>query len=353
MSTTTSPVRFGLVGTGAMASLTGKVLAQNPHATVTAVSSRTRASADRLAAELRALGDGPVAAYDDHAALIASGECDAIAVMTPDHLHAEPTIAAARSGLHVLIEKPLATSVADADRMVDAIRTAGVRAMCLYNHRWLPTNAKAKQLLATMGVPISGYSRKHDTIDVPTSMLKWAERTTCAWFLSGHDIDLVSWLFDSEVADVHAVARTGLLAGRGIDTPDAIIIQGRFVNGAVATFESGWVNPVTFPTMIDSYLSVVAEGGTVHVDRQKEGILAATPESFSYPRTMIEGDIHGVLRGSYPFAVEHFVDCVRTGTEPLADIESSRHVTAVLAAAHEALDAGRPVEVTRRTWRPS
>ncbi|TWD75338.1 putative dehydrogenase [Kribbella amoyensis] len=338
-------VRFGLVGTGAMAALTGKVLAQTPYATVTAVSSRTRASADGLAAEQQALQGSKVTAYDDYEALIASGECDAVAVMTPDHLHADPTVAAAAAGLHVLIEKPLATSLADADRMVAAVRDAEVKAMCLYNHRWLPVNAKAKQLLTTMGAPISGYSRKHDTIDVPTSMLRWAERTTCAWFLSGHDIDLVSWLFGSEVTEVQAMGRTGLLAARGIDTPDAIVIQARFGNGAVATFESGWVNPETFPTMIDSYLSVVAEGGTVHVDRQKEGVLAATPESFSYPRTMIESEIHGVLRGSYPFAVEHFVDCVRTGREPLAGIESSRHVTAVLAAAHEALDTGHRVSV--------
>ena len=346
-------LRFGLVGTGAMAALTGRVLAQNAYATVTAVSSRTRASADRLAAEQQALQGTEVAAYDDHAELIASGRCDAIAVMTPDHLHAEPAVAAAAAGLQVLVEKPLATSLADADRMVNAVRSAGVTAMCLYNHRWLPVNAKAKAHLAGMGTPISGYSRKHDTIDVPTSMLRWAERTTCAWFLSGHDIDLVSWLFDSEVTEVQAMARTGLLASRGIDTPDAIVIQARFGNGAMATFESGWVNPETFPTMIDSYLSVVAEGGTVHVNRQKEGILAATPDSFSYPRTMIEGDVHGVLRGSYPFAVEHFVDCVRTGTEPLAGIESSRHVTAVLAAAHEALGTGRPAPVRSRTSRPS
>src|SRR5262245_57985254 len=112
-------------------------------------------------------------------------------------------------------------------------------------------------------------------------MLGWAARTTSAWFLSGHDIDLVSWLFDSQVEQVSAVARRGLLAARGIDTPDAVVIQASFSNGAVATFESGWVNPETFPTQIDSYLSIVAEGGTVQVDRQKEGILAATLNGFS------------------------------------------------------------------------
>lgn len=338
-------IRFGLIGTGAMAELTGRVLAQNPYATVTAVAGRTRAGADRLATAQRDLQNEEITTYDDHQALVESGRCDAVAVMTPDHLHADPAVAAASAGLHVLIEKPLATTLADADRMVDAVRAAGVKAMCLYNHRWLPTSAKAKQLLDSMGAPITGYARKHDTIDVPTTMLRWAERTTCAWFLSGHDIDLVSWLFGSEVAEVQAMARTGLLAARGIDTPDAMVIQARFANGAMATFESGWVNPETFPTMIDSYLSIVTEGGTVHVDRQKEGILAATPDAFSYPRTMIESDIHGVLRGSYPNALDHFVDCLRTGKEPLATLESSRHVSAVLAAAHQALTTATPVRV--------
>jgi predicted dehydrogenase len=345
MTVTRERIRFGLVGTGVMAASTGRILASYQNSTVTAVASRTLAGADRLADELEVISGESVARYDDYLAMFASGRCDAVAVMTPDDQHADATIAAAEAGLHILIEKPLATSVTDADRMVTAVRKAGVRAMCLYTHRWIPTLAQAKKLMDNLGAPICGYTRKHDTIDVPTNMLKWAERTTCAWFLSGHDIDLVTWLFGSRIREVTAVARRGLLQSKGIDTPDAMIIQARFDNDAIATFESGWVYPTSFPTMIDSYLSVVAEGGTIHVDRQKEGILVASQDSYAYPRNMIDYSVHGVARGAYPAALEHFVECLRIGREPLASIESARDVTAVLEAAHLSEKTGLPTIV--------
>lgn len=341
-----APIRFGLIGTGAMAASTGRILTGYHGARVSAISSRTTAGADRLADELEASGAGPISRFDDFRAMLVSGECDAVAVMLPDHMHEEATIAAAEAGVHVLIEKPLALSSDSATRMVASLREAGVLSMCLYTHRWIPAVAQAKALLADLGTPVCAYTRKHDTIDVPTTMLRWADQTTCAWFLSGHDIDMVTWLFDSKVVEVSATARRGLLSGRGIETPDVMVIQARLENGAIATFESGWVYPSTFPTTIDSYLSLVAEGGTIHIDRQKESILVASDESYRYPRNMVDNLVHGVARGSYPFAIEHFVECVRTGQEPYSSIESARDVTAVLEAAHLAEKSGQTVRVT-------
>ena len=180
--------------------------------------------------------------------------------------------------MHILVEKPFTTTVADADRSVEAIRAAGVTAMCLFNHRWVPAYAQAKDQMRLVGEPVVGYARKDDTIYVPTEMIGWADRTTCAWFLSSHDIDLLTWLYDDEVAEVFATARYGKLRGRGIDTPDAMQIQARFGRGAVATFESAWIYPNTFPTMVDSYVTVTGEKGVIQLDRQKENIQLATED---------------------------------------------------------------------------
>ncbi|MEV4361648.1 Gfo/Idh/MocA family protein [Nonomuraea sp. NPDC004186] len=324
-------LRVGIVGAGIMGRGHAEVLSAHPDAEVTAVARRPLDAAPQAAV------------YPGYRELIDSGTVDAVSITTPDHLHADVMVAAAEAGLHILVEKPFTTTVEDADRSVAAIRQAGVTAMCLFNHRWVPAYAQAKQQMELIGEPVVGYARKDDTIHVPTEMIGWADRTTCAWFLSSHDIDLVTWLYDDHVVEVFATARHGKLRGMGIDTPDAMQIQARFSRGAVATFESAWIYPNTFPTMVDSYITVAGESGVIQLDRQKENIQLATEKSYSYPRNMLQRVVHGIPAGAYRDAIHHFVDCARTGAEPLVSVESSRHVTAVLAAAHESARTGRPV----------
>ncbi|MEO3793299.1 Gfo/Idh/MocA family oxidoreductase [Nonomuraea sp. B10E15] len=326
-------LRIGIVGAGLMGRGHAEVLAAHPATEITAVARRP-------------LEHAPGATvYPGYQELLDSGTVDAISITTPDHLHADVMVAAARAGVHILVEKPFTTTVADADRAVAAIRSAGVVAMCLFNHRWVPAYAQAKEQMRVIGEPVVGYARKDDTIYVPTEMIGWADRTTCAWFLSSHDIDLLTWLYDDEVVEVFATARYGKLRGRGIDTPDAMQIQARFGRGAVATFESAWIYPNTFPTMVDSYVTVAGETGVIQLDRQKENIQLATEDGYTYPRNMLQRVVHGVPAGAYRDAIHHFVDCAIAGAEPLITVESSRHVTAVLAAAHESARTGQPVKL--------
>ena len=334
-------LRVGIIGAGIMARGHAEVLSAHPDAVVTAIASRTRSSAERLAASLA----GAPTVFEDAQALIDSGEVDAVSITTPDHRHAEMMVAAAKAGRHILVEKPFTTDVAGADAAAAAIKEHAVTAMCLFNHRWVPAYAQAKQQMPELGAPVVAYARKDDTIFVPTEMISWAADTTCAWFLSSHDIDLLSWLLDDHITRVFATARSGKLRDLGIDTPDAIQIQASFSRGAIATFESAWIYPNTFPTTVDSYVTVAGERGVIQLDRQKEGITIATEQAYRYPRNMLQRTMHGRPAGAYHDAIDHFVECARTGRPPLVSVASARQVTAVLAAAHESIASGRPVEV--------
>jgi predicted dehydrogenase len=328
------------MGRGNALSLSGRSDAE-----ITAVTSRSADSVGRLADEIAARGARRPTIHPDLDALLADDSVDAVVLTTPDHLHGEMMVRAAEAGKHVLVEKPMTTSVAEADAAVKAIRENDVIAMCLFNHRWVPAYAQAYELLADLGEAAVAYARKDDTIFVPTEMLSWADRTTCAWFLSSHDIDLVSWLLRDQVRRVYATARWGKLRSLGIDTPDAIQIQAEYSRGAVATFESAWIYPNTFPTTVDSYVAVITDNGVVQLDRQKESVVLARPEGYSYPRNMLQRVMHGIPAGAYADAIAHWVDCCRTGRQPLITIESSRDVTAVLEAAHLSIETRQPVDV--------
>jgi predicted dehydrogenase len=268
-----------------------------------------------------------------------------VLVATPDHLHRDAAVAAAEAGKHVLIEKPLATTVADARAIRDAAEANGVVAMTLFNHRFVPSYWQAKQQIDERGLgPLRlAYARKNDVRSVPLSMIGWADSTTPAWFLSSHDLDLLLWYAGEQVESVYASAVTGTLSALGVDTPDAVQAQLRFIGGAVATVEACWSYPNTFPTMTDSFMELVLQDGVIHLDRKHEQIEVADLERFSYPRNTLVNHVAGKPAGSTAAAVEHFVDCVLDGRSPAVDIASSVHVTEVLAAIHRSCHSGQPV----------
>jgi predicted dehydrogenase len=329
-------VRFGVVGTGVMGAAHAQTLATHPAVDVTLITSRDPETASAVAGRVgaRVASDWPD--------LVADSEVDAVLVATPDHLHTDVAVAAAEAGKAVLIEKPLATSSADASRIVAAVDRAGVVASVLFNHRWVPAYAEAHERIRAgdLGAPVVGYARKNDRIYVPTQMLSWAAQTTPAWFLSSHDLDLLTWFFADQPVEVFATAVHGKLRDLGIDTPDAIQAQVRYAGGAVATFESCWVYPDTFPTMTDSFLEVVGDEGVIHLDRKCEQVELATTKTYEYPRTMLQRSVHGVPAGAVRDCLWHFVDCVRSGTPPLVSVESAAVTTAVLDALHRSAATG-------------
>lgn len=335
-------VRVGIIGSGIMGAAHAGVLADYHASEVVAIASPRTESASRLAAQY-----GASRVYQDYQEMLWSDEIDLVTIATPDHLHAEVVIAAAQAGKDIIVEKPFTTSVADADRALKAVRQAGVKAMTLFNHRWVPAYAQAKARIDSgeVGTPVMGYARKNDRIYVPTEMLSWAAGTTPAWFLSSHDIDLMCWYFGDEAEEVYATAVSRVLRERGIDTPDAIQAQVRFKGGAVATFEACWTYPNTFPTMTDSFLEVIGTRGVIHMDRKAEQIEVASEAAFEYPRNLLMMNIHGRQAGAVRMALTHMVDCVREDREPLVTLESSRHVTAILEAIHQSIADGRPARV--------
>lgn len=342
-------VRFGVVGPGTMGAAYAAELADHPRAELVAVASRTGESARRVAARFGCR------MFDDAEALVADPDLDAVIVATPDHLHGGIAAAAARAGKAVLVEKPLTTSARDARAVVEAVREAGVVASVLFNHRWVPAYAQAQERVRAgdLGAPVVAYARKNDRIFVPTKMIDWADRTTPAWFLSSHDIDLVTWMFGDVPVEVFATAVSGKLRGLGIDTPDAVQAQVRYAGGAVATFESCWVYPDSFPTMVDSFVEVVGTEGVIHLDRKHEQIEIATEHGYTYPRNLLQRTVHGVSAGAVRDCLWHFVDCVATGTEPLVTIESAATTTAVLEALHTSARTGSPCPVEAFGPRPA
>jgi predicted dehydrogenase len=331
-------LRIGVIGLGIMGEQYVRVFHNHPLAEIVAVASRAPERASAIAARYSIAN--PCANWRE---LLGRPDVDAVYVATPDHLHYEPARAALEHGKHVLIEKPMTLDLDEADALIAVAQASGLKVQVAFNHRWLSPYYEGHTVIEAgkIGQPLVAYARKNDTIFVPTEYIPWASQTTSAWFLSCHDIDLVRWYFGSEPVEARAWGVKRVLAARGIDTYDAIQAQVRFANGGIATFESAWIYPNTFPAMVDSFVEVIGERGHLHFDRKREGIELSTEEAFTYPKNFLTAEVFGTWRGAYPACLDDFVRCVCEDRNPGVGVVDGRQVTAVLTAIHQSLETGR------------
>jgi predicted dehydrogenase len=153
------------------------------------------------------------------------------------------------------------------------------------------------------------------------------------------------WFFGSEAVEARAYGVKEVLIERGIDTYDLIQAQIRFESGAIATIESAWIYPNTFPTIVDSFVEIVGSEGHLHFDRKRESIEMSTLKQFSYPKTFLTNEIFGKLRGAFVECLSDFLDAVINKSEPKVTAFDGRQVTAVLDAISRSLDSGRTEKV--------
>lgn len=338
---TNPPIRIGLIGLGIMGELYAKIYSSHPLSKVVAVSSRRQSRVEEFKARFGTAG------HTDYREMIEHEQLDAVVIATPDHAHFEPAQMALAAGKHVLIEKPLTTSVAEADSLLSLAAKQQLKIQVTFNHRWLPPYQAAKKSIqdGEIGTPLAAFARKNDTIYVPSEMISWAGETTPAWFLSSHDIDLVRWFLSSEPVEARAWGRKEVLKAKGIPTYDLIHSQVRFANGAIATFESSWIYPNTFPTIVDSFVEVIGTQGHVHLDRKRESFEMSTPKGFTYPKNFIMQDIFGRLRGAFPACLEDFLHAIVDDCEPHVTGYDGRQVTATLEAIHTSLATDKVVPI--------
>ena len=340
-------VHIGVIGLGIMGEQYVRIYNAHPFATVTAICTRNRERLDEIGTKY-----GIQNRFTDYRELLAQTNVDAVCVATPDFAHYEPVKVALNANKHVLCEKPFTTILSEADELLALSNERDqLTVQVAFNHRWLSSYYRgfASIRSGAIGDPIAGYARKNDTIYVSTEMIDWASKSSPIHFLGAHDIDLMRWFFGSEPMEVRAYGSKGVLTSRGIDTYDLIQAQVKFESGAFATFESAWIYPNTFPTIVDSFVEVVGTHGHLHFDRKRESIEMSTPQQFSYPKTFLTHEIFGKLRGAFVECLSDFLDSIINKNEPKVTAFDGRQVTAVLDAISRSLDSGRTEKVAQAT----
>ena len=342
------PFSIALVGCGRIAQKHFEVFEQSPDLRLCGVcdvvAERARAVAERYG----------VPAFDDYEAMLDAVKPHAVAICTPSGLHPAHGIAAAKRGIHVVSEKPMATRLRDADALVEACDQARVHLFVIKQNRLNP----AVQLLKK-AVDKGRFGR----IYMVSARVLWSRpqeyyddaRWRGTWEFDGgvfmnqasHYIDLVQWLLGPAES---VMAKTATLARRieSEDTGAAVI---RFRNGALGIIEA---TVLTFPRNLEGSITVVGETGTVRVggtavnrieawqfasydddDKQVEAVAQSPPTVYGFGHQAYYANMVKVLRGEL---------------EPDTDGRHGRKSLELVLAMYESAKTGREIPLPLRNF---
>lgn len=268
-------------------------------------------------------------------ALLGSSDAVVIASTTADHRRY--TEAAAKAGVHVLCEKPLAITTADAVAMIDACRTAGVQLGTAFPVRGSPAVMALRDAIAAGSLGRIRAVRATNPGQYPGQWFgdKRLAGGGAAMDHTVHAADAIRWLLGDEFARVHAELGSFIY---GLDVEDCGVLTCDLSGGAFASIDCSWSRPQTFPTWGGVTLHVVAEKATVDIDVFRQ---ALTHYDDKAGRTRLVGwgdDLNARL-------VADFVDAIlATRPVPISGEDGLRALEVVIAA-YRSSESGRPVAI--------
>ncbi len=333
---TVGDIGIALIGSGRMGSFHGETVSRRLAGTrLVAVADTAPGAADTLATALRA-----DRSYTDAAQVWADPAVDAVVIAAPARFHAELVVAAAEAGKSVFCEKPMALSLADADRAIDAARAAGVVLQVGFNRRFAPDWQAARVLLdaGQIGTPRLLRSLTRDPGGFDPARV--APDTIFLETLI-HDFDTLRFLNPgAEAVEVYAVADALVEPGwRDRGLLDTAVVTVRFDNGAVGTaeacFEAAYGYDVRGEVFGSSGMATMGDGRRTTMTFS--GVPGRTAETVRSDQEL--------FTGAYTAELAAFADAVRAGTPPPVTGEDARAALAIALAAAESAARGNPVRI--------
>lgn len=330
--------QVAVVGGGIRGSMFAAAVRQHPVASLVSLCDSSAAERERNAATLA------VPVYADLAAMLDTHpELTAAVVATPDFAHRDAAVACAERGLDLLVEKPLATTSADAQAIRAASEKSGSRVVVGFENRWNQKFVEVRRLLDDpgQGTVVSQVANLNDTRWVPTSMLSWAAQSSPAWFLMPHTLDLAMWLTGTEPLEVFARGSRRILPAQGVDTWDAVTASFAMSDGSTVVLNSSWVLPETAPSIFDFRYEVHTATSTFHFDLSHDGVTRYGPSGISWLQFGVY-ERHGQLCGVPIDMANDFLAVLSGEDRDVPDAAHGCRVTAAIEAVHRSLDTGLP-----------
>jgi predicted dehydrogenase len=341
------PLRFAVIGLGhiAQAAVLPAFRHARPHVELSALVSGTKAKLKTLG---RRYGVKLLSTYGDADKLFDSGAIDAVYIATPNTEHTEWVVRAAEAGLHVLCEKPLAVSVRDCERMIEACERNDVRLMTAYRLHFERCNLEVADLVRKKRIGEARYFDSQFSMQVKSGNIRLDAELGGGpeWDIGIYCQNAARYVFADEPTHVWATA-TNSGDPRFAEVPETVHVILKFPGERIANFIC------SFGAADRSRYEIVGTKGSVVVDPAFE-----YASGLSYELTIGEKKKRKKFAKSDQFAPEliYFARCVRTGKTPEPSGKEGLIDVAIIEAIHESIESGNWVDMTsapRKQQRPT
>lgn len=321
----------GVIGAGGIAQSHMRAIEVNDNirlvAAMDVVAERAEAAADKYGGK----------AYTNLDDLLGDPNVEAVHVCTPHSLHVDQVLAAAGAGKHVLVEKPMALTVSECDRMIDACEQAGKILMVGQVMRYYPVNHKIKDMIAGGVIGEVGHLMRRrlsyfDTTKPESNYPRWyldlEVGGICVLYCFGpHEYDILHWYMNSPVTEVFARGTESTELYRG--QKDSYTAMMTHANGAVSILSQSVVchSGAHDQYIIGSEGSMMMSGGKLLLNGK-------------------EVPVEGKSGEGMPNQVREFAECCLEGREPDASGRSVRHTMAVIEAVKQSAERNEVVQVS-------
>lgn len=342
-------MRYALIGCGRIATNHIKAVLNN-HLELIAVCDIREEQMENLLSKHSLQEDTKIKRYTDYRQMIAENALDLVSIATESGSHAEIALYCIDHGIHVIIEKPMAMNMQDADEIIRRSKEKNVKVSACHQNRF---NIAVQELRKALEAGRFGrlshgsihvrWNRNKDYYDQAPWRGKWVTDGGALMNQCIHGIDLLRWMMGNEVEEVYGQTRRqfhGYLEAE--DVGMAVI---KFKNGAIATVE-GTTN--VYPQNLEETLYVFGEKGTVKLggkstnnidvwefadqadgDTRNKGLEEATSNVYGNGHTSLFADM---------------IDAIQTDREPYVDALAGRNALELVLAIYKSQKTGRPVK---------
>jgi UDP-N-acetyl-2-amino-2-deoxyglucuronate dehydrogenase len=339
-------LRFGLVGCGKIAQRHAMLLSNG-----FIVKAKLKAVCDIDFNRAKDFGDKfGATAYNTIQKMMKSDEVDIVTVLTPSGLHADNVITLAPYGKPIIVEKPMALTLLDADRMIETCNMHGAKLFVIKQNRFnrpvvelrkaVEAGRFGKMILGTVRLR---WCRPQSYYAAAPWRGTWAQDGGVLCNQASHLIDLLEWLM-GPVASVHGMATTALAK---IEAEDTAVVNLRFCNGALGVIEA---TTATRPKDLEGSISILGERGAVEIG----GFAGNELKTWQFEKAEAEDEkvceeFAANPQHPYGYAHEqyynHVVDCIRTGKRQLVDGLAGRRSLELISAIYESIESNREISL--------
>lgn len=286
--------------------------------------------------------------FTDMHHMMASVAIDVVVVLTESGNHAKHVVELARHGKHIVVEKPMALRLEDADTMIEACDKAGVKLFVVKQNRFnvpvvklreaIDQNRFGKLVLGTVRVR---WCRPQSYYDQAPWRGTWALDGGVLTNQASHHVDMLEWML-GEVESVFAMSTTALA---NIEAEDTAVVTLKFKSGALGVIEA---TTAVRPKDLEGSISILGEGGSVEIG----GFAVNKMKVWNFVKTMPGDDevmekysvnppnVYGFGHQAY---YEHVVDCIKNNRQHLVDGLTGRKSLELINAIYESIETGKAV----------